>query len=85
MPRDLSDYDFVFIDSVSKAGMEREDLVQLKRSHPRTSFVFIFHSTKQGQFRGGNALAHEVDVIIEVEPGLVKASGRFHAGGELRL
>ncbi len=35
----------------------------------RTSFVFIFNSTKQGQFRGGNALAHEVDVIIGVEPG----------------
>ncbi len=70
---------------MSKAGLELEDLVQLKSSHPRTSFVFIFHSTKQGQFRGGNALSHEVDVIIEVEPGLVQSSGRFHAGGELRL
>jgi len=85
VPRDLSGYDFVFIDSVSKAGMELDDLVQLKRSNPRTSFVFIFHSTKQGQFRGGNALAHEVDVIIEVEPGVVKASGRFNAGGEMRI
>jgi hypothetical protein len=85
VPRDLSSYDFVFIDSVSEAGMEFDDLVPLKRSHPRTSFVFIFHSSKQGQFRGGSALAHEVDVIIEVEPGLVKASGRLHAGGELRL
>jgi hypothetical protein len=47
--------------------------------------VFIFHSTKQGQFRGGNALARVVDVIIEVEPGVVKASGRFNAGGEMYL
>ena len=83
VPSDLSAYDFVFIDSVSKAGMELEDLVKLKHANPRTSFVFIFHSTKQGQFRGGNELAHEVDVIIEVEPGVVKASGRFNAGGIL--
>ena len=85
VPSDLSAYDFVFIDSVSKAGMELEDLVKLKHANPRTSFVFIFHSTKQGQFRGGNELAHEVDVIIEVEPGLVKASGRFNAGGEITI
>jgi hypothetical protein len=71
-------------DSVSKA-MELDDLVQLKRSHPRTSFVFIFHSTKQGQFRGGNALAHEVDVMMEVEPSLAKARSRHNTGGELQL
>ncbi len=64
--------------------MELDDLVQLKRSNPRTSFVFIFHSTKQGQFRGGNALAFEVDVIIEMEPGVVKANGRFNPGGEMQ-
>ena len=85
VPSDLSAYDFAFIDSVSEAGMELEDLVKHKHANPRTSFVFIFHSTKQGHFRGGNELAHEVDVIIEVEPGVVKASGRFNAGGEIAI
>lgn len=85
LPAKLGAYDFVFIDSVSRAGMELEDMVKLKNRNPRTSFVFIFHSTKDGKFRGGNELAHEVDVIIEVEAGVAKASGRFGAGGVLKL
>ena len=65
--------------------MELDDLVKLKNRYPRTSFVFIFHATKDGKFKGGNELAHEVDVIIEVKPGLAQASGRFNSGGELKL
>lgn len=80
LPKDVSSYDFVFIDSVSRAGMELEDLVKLKNSFPQTSFLFIFHATKEGKFRGGNELAHEVDVIIEVENGLAKGKGRFGQG-----
>ena len=75
----------MFIDSVSKAGMELEDLVKLKRRYARTSFVFVFHSTKDGRFRGGNEMAHEVDVVVEVESGVARASGRFWAGGEMRV
>lgn len=80
LPAKLGFYDFVFIDSVSRAGMELEDLVLLKNRNPRTSFVFIFHSTKDGKFRGGNELAHEVDVIIEVENGMASGKGRFGQG-----
>jgi predicted ATP-dependent serine protease len=84
LPSHLAQYDFVFIDSVSRAGMELEDLIKLKNRYPKTGFIFIFHSTKEGKFRGGNAYAHEVDVIIEVEPGVARASGRFGVGGEVR-
>ena len=65
--------------------MELEDMIKLKNSFPRTGFIFDFHSTKDGKFRGGNDLAHEVDIIIEVEQGLAKASGRFNAGGEMGI
>jgi hypothetical protein len=85
MPKDVASYDFVFIDSVSRAGMELDDLVKLKNRYPHTSFVFIFHATKDGKFRGGNELAHEVDVIIEVENKMATASGRFNAGGQLKF
>ena len=85
LPKDVSTYDYVFIDSVSRAGMELEDLVKLKNRYPRTSFVFIFHATKDGKFKGGNELAHEVDVIIEVENKMATASGRFNAGGQLKM
>ena len=85
LPKDVATYDFVFIDSVSRAGMELDDLVKLKNRYPRTSFVFIFHATKDGKFRGGNELAHEVDVIIEVENKMATASGRFNAGSQLKI
>lgn len=77
VPEDLSEYDFVFIDSVSKAGMEISDITALHKKFPRTAFIFIYHSTKEGKFRGGNEHAHEVDVIIEVVNGGVSAMGRF--------
>ena len=77
LPSKLGSYDFVFIDSVSRAGMELEDMIELKNKSPRTSFIFIFHATKDGKFKGGNELAHEVDVIIEVENGLATGKGRF--------
>lgn len=80
LPSNLNAYDFVFVDSVSRAGMELEDMIKLKNRYPRTGFIFIFHSTKDGKFRGGNELAHEVDAIIEVEKGLAKGKGRFGHG-----
>lgn len=85
LPKQLSGYQFVFIDSVSRAGMELEDMIELKNKYPRTSFIFIFHATKDGKFKGGNELAHEVDVIIEVENKMATASGRFNAGGQFQL
>jgi predicted ATP-dependent serine protease len=64
--------------------MELEDLVKLKERNPRTGFVYIFHSTKDGRFRGGNELAHEVDVIIEVYSGKASGNGRY-GNGELTV
>ena len=80
LPRTCSSYDFVFIDSVSRAGMELEDLIVLKRKHPKTAFIYIFHSTKEGKFRGGNEFAHEVDCIIEVRKDGIEGKGRFGGG-----
>jgi predicted ATP-dependent serine protease len=51
--------------------------------NPNTSFIFIYHTTKEGKFRGVNAHAHEVDVIIEVEKGKATSTGRFNAGGSV--
>ena len=85
IPENLSDYDFVFIDSVSKAGLEVADISTLHNQHPETSFIFIYHSTKEGKFKGTNANAHEVDVIIQVENGEATSSGRFSAGGRIGI
>jgi hypothetical protein len=79
MPKKLDGLDFVFIDSISRGGLEIEDLIKLQEQYPRIGFIYIFHTTKDGRFRGGNLYAHEVDVIIEVSPEEVNASGRFGA------
>ena len=85
IPADLSPYHFVFIDSVSKAGMDVSDLEELRKQYPGVSFIFIYHTTKEGRFKGVNTHAHEVDVIVEVGKGEAKATGRFNAGGVISL
>ncbi len=85
LPENLSAYDFVFIDSVSKAGLTSSDLSALTKKNPKTAFIFIFHTTKEGNFRGKQDFAHDVDVIIEVENGEAKANGRFGVGGKMKV
>lgn len=85
VPENLSDYQFVFIDSVSKAGMDVEDIDRLRKLHSETSFIFIYHTTKEGKFKGVNSHAHEVDVIIQVDKGQATSTGRFNAGGKMKI
>ena len=86
LPTDLSKYDFVFLDSVNKLMLSPEDLEELKHNYPETSFVYIFQSTKMGNFRGGNEFQHDVDVVIEVpEKGIATQFGRFNQGGEINI
>ncbi|MEY4539158.1 MAG: hypothetical protein RLZZ306_915 [Bacteroidota bacterium] len=83
VPEHLDQFQFVFIDSVSKAGLDVSDMDEMRKMNPNTSFIFIYHTTKEGKFRGVNAHAHEVDVIIEVEKGKATSTGRFNAGGSV--
>ncbi|NJK93781.1 MAG: AAA family ATPase [Bacteroidales bacterium] len=85
LPDDLTPYQFVFIDSVSKARLSSDDLTKLRKENPNTAFIFIFHTTKAGNFRGQQDFAHDVDVIIEVEKGVAKAKGRFGVGEKLEI
>lgn len=86
LPNDLSAYDFIFLDSVTKLGLTPEALNDLKRQNSSKSFIFIFQSTKEGNFRGANAFQHDVDVVIEVpEKGKAVQMGRFNQGGEINI
>lgn len=85
VPDNISDFDFVFIDSVSKAGMDVNDIDQIRKLHPNTSFIFIYHTTKEGKFKGVNEHAHEVDVIVQVDKGKATSTGRFNAGGSMDI
>lgn len=86
LPTDLSPYDFIFLDSVTKLGYTPQDLTKLKSLNPSKSFIFIFQSTKDGKFRGENTFQHDVDVVIEVpERGKAVQMGRFNQGGEIGI
>lgn len=86
MPANLSKYDFIFLDSVNRLGLQPEELNRLKAQNPTKSFIFVFQSTKDGNFRGANSFQHDVDVVIKVpEKGKAVQMGRFNQGGEIKI
>lgn len=86
LPDDLSAFQFIFLDSVSKLGLLPPDLEKLKADNPGKSFIYIFHVTKDGKFKGVNTFQHDVDVVIEVpERGKAIQFGRYNQGGEMDI
>ncbi|MEO6301576.1 MAG: hypothetical protein ABIP51_00260 [Bacteroidia bacterium] len=86
LPKNLSEYQFVFLDSVNKLGLSPQELTKLKTDNPGVSFIYVFQTTKEGKFRGTNEFQHDVDVVIEVpEKGIAVQNGRFNQGGEMRI
>ncbi len=86
LPEDLSNYQFIVLDSVNKLGLNPKDLENLKRKNPGKSFIFIFQTTKDGNFKGANSYQHDVDVVIEIpERGRATQFGRFNQGGEMSI
>jgi hypothetical protein len=86
LPDDLNPYQYIFLDSVNRLGLTPEDLNLLKEEYPDKSFIYIFQTTKEGNFRGANVFQHDVDVVIEVpEKGKAVQFGRFNQGGEMEI
>ncbi len=86
LPKDLSPYDYIFLDSVTKMRLSPRDLEQLEKENPGKSFIYIFQTTKLGNFRGANAFQHEADIIIEVpDKGIAVQNGRFNQGGQMGI
>lgn len=86
LPDNLSAYDFVFLDSVSSMKLSVDELKKLKEKNPTTSFIYIFHVTKNGKARGTNEYMHQVDIVIQLpEKGKAVQFGRFNQGGVLDI
>jgi hypothetical protein len=86
LPEDLSAYQFIFLDSVSKLKLTPEQLDSLKAANPGKSFVEVYQTTKEGKFRGTNEHQHDVDIVIELpERGKAVQFGRFNQGGEMTI
>lgn len=63
---DLAEYEFVFMDSFQTLQMTKQELEKLKHQYVDTAFIYVFQSTKGGQFRGNQTLAHNIDALIHV-------------------
>lgn len=86
IPEDLSPYEFIFLDSTNSLNLSPEDLRNLKEKNPEKSFVYVFQTTKTGNFRGANTFQHDVDIVIEIpERGKAVQFGRFNQGGEMQI
>jgi predicted transcriptional regulator len=78
-------FDFVFIDSINKAGIDHEFLELLKEESPETSFIGIVQATKGGNFKGDQALTHNCDFVIKVIEGIAYYEGRFNQSGQIEI
>ena len=86
LPRNLSDYNFVFLDSVNKLDLSAEELEKIESKYPDISFVYVFQTTKGGDFKGNMEFKHNVDAVIEVpQRGLATQYGRYNQGAEMRI
>lgn len=86
IPSNLSKWNFVFLDSVTKLGLTPSDLERLQNTYPSISFIYVFQTTKQGNFRGENGYQHDVDVVIDVpEKGIATQYGRFNQGSQMEI
>ncbi len=87
LPMDLSGFDVVFIDSVSRMHMEPADFIALKTKYPDKTFVLIFQAVGDGGYRGSKEWEHEVDVSINInDNGYARAEKtRFGGTGGLKV
>lgn len=60
-------YDLVVIDSVNHLGLSPEEVEELKEKFPKTSFVLVMQSTKDGKLRGSQKFLHNCDINVEMK------------------
>ena len=86
MPSNIKAYHFVFLDSVNSIRLMPEDLQLLSAKNPKISFIYVFQSTKNGNFKGSQEYSHDVDVVIETDQGIAKTEkSRFGGSGEVKV
>ena len=78
LPNNFNGYDYVFIDSINSLGLEAEDLRKMSKDK---SYVYIFQSTKDGNFRGSQEFEHDVDTSILVE-NMIAVARKNRFGGK---
>lgn len=83
---DLTQYDFIVLDSVNNLKLSIEDLKRLRKLHPQTAFIIVLQHTKDGTYRGGKDWEHETEVAVKVEHGVATVyRNRYGVFGSLNF
>jgi hypothetical protein len=83
----LKDYDLLVIDSIQSLDLAPEDLENIADKYPNLSMILVSQITKNGNYRGTTAWAHNPDMVITLpEYGKVETEkNRFGALGSLNF
>jgi hypothetical protein len=76
---DLSDYQFIILDSVNDLGLKINEYKELRKEHPDKAFIFILQHTKAGDFKGGKDWEHIAEIAGEVYKGSVSITKNRYA------
>ena len=73
-------YNFIFIDSLTTLEIDAKRLKKLKESYPKSAFITISQSRKDGKMKGDNEILHDADTVIGVHKGIaITSKNRFNA------
>lgn len=64
LPYSFNGYDVIFFDSVNTLDLDASVLETFPKDK---AYVWIFQSTKTGQYRGSQAYSHNSDTVVKVE------------------
>lgn len=76
---DLSEYQFVILDSVNDLGLKINEYREMRKDYPETAFIFILQHTKAGDFKGGKDWEHIAEIVGEVNKGIVTVTKNRYA------
>jgi len=76
---DLSQYDFIILDSVNHLKLKESDYDKLRATYPNAAFIFILQHTKGGYFKGGKDWEHNAEIVGEVVKGVINISKNRYA------
>jgi predicted ATP-dependent serine protease len=75
---DSGEFDFLFIDSVNYIKITPEQIEEIKARNPDLSVITIQQATKDGNYKGDTAYAHNCDIVVVVDKGVATQRGRFN-------
>ena len=88
LPKNISGYDLVIIDSVSTLKLDTDDVQRLIEAcrKTKTSLALVYHATKDGQYKGMSENEHLVDMTIMIEQGVTHVGkNRFGGKGQMNV